>query len=450
MLFEPLPSTDVIGNHRWLKRIEAGNRANNSFKVVDYLPRISIDHARRIVANVRKAPSSAPFRDHLIDMIRHGLGVRPSTDRMVQLRAVDIAGDPDKLAALNAYLDEVDASINTMANFMKPWPYLPSAEWVEASIGHEAWPFFPRNKPERTSEVDVPDYAACGVLIYMQEGAGAKTYTLCDSYVLKRKGGVVAVPALFAHHQKVDVADRSRKESLVNAIGEQLAEAKKQHAPADQIMALVSDLARAQRDRMRARYVMRHNIRGSVDLTGIMKSDRKYFALFGVFYFDGHSNQTEILRKAFKVDMFASAESVVFDTPKLEQLKAELEERRPSAELAREYVAKFQRRMESPNPPEKLVTNFNRARKIYKRFDKDSSALQKMLDSPLPDSPLVDLSFYALDVMLPSTFKPTELEWRPIRTPQFAQVAARINGNDKTVNKPRTLKFTEADTGRIW
>lgn len=136
-LFEPL-DRGAIGSHRWLRRHEIGRIGQPNYRMFEYLPRISVGQARRIVDNVRRAPASGPLRDQLAELIRQGLGVPQDLDRLAELRDLDIARDPEKLQALNAYLDGLDASITTMERYMSPWPFLPSADWVAATIGHEA------------------------------------------------------------------------------------------------------------------------------------------------------------------------------------------------------------------------------------------------------------------------------------------------------------------------
>jgi hypothetical protein len=414
-LFEPL-DRGAIGSHRWLRRHEIGRIGQPNYRMFEYLPRISVGQARRIVDNVRRAPASGPLRDQLAELIRQGLGVPQDLDRLAELRDLDIARDPEKLQALNAYLDGLDASITTMERYMSPWPFLPSADWVAATIGHEAWPFFRREKPKGQS-VSVPDYAAYGILIYMQDGVESKTYTLCDSYVLKRKNGVVAIPTLFAHQQSPN------------------------ELPAG-----------ADRAKTKRTYTMRSRIRGTIDVTGVMKSDRKYFALFGLFYFHDRPDQAQLLNKAFKVDVYKNLESDVFGQPeRVQKLKAALDELRPRHTLAADFVARNRARVSSGNPSEKLLASFARAEAVIEEFDRASRRYHDAAESAPRNSPIRDLSFYALDVMLPSTFKPEEIEWRPILTDKYARVADRLYGNDKTVNKSRTVQFSLTPKGsRIW
>lgn len=449
MIFDPITSDETIGNHRWLRRHESGRAGHKSHRKFEYLPRISVSQARRIVDSVRRAPASGPLRDQLMEMIKFGLGVPQDLQRLVELRATDIATDPEKLAALNAYLDGLDASINEMERYMSPWPYLPSAEWVAANIGCEAWPFFPRAKPTG-NKVDVPNYAAPGVLIYMQDGTGAKTYTLCDSYVLKRKNGVVAIPSLFAHHQFVD-SDVARETSArATEAAEAVTQARARGVGAAELQALVDVQRRAQEAKAKKTYLMRSRIRGKIDVTGVMKSDRKYFALFGLFYFEGRDEQSQLLNKAFKVDIHMSLESDIFGSPNVEKLREVLDSKRARYAEACEYVERYRVRM-AGNPPPKLVQSYAKAEAVIAEFDRASRNYHRAAEKPLTDSPLNDLSFYALDVMLPSTFKPTEIEWKPILTPKFARVADRLYGNDKSVNKERTVQFSLTPQGsRIW
>lgn len=449
MLLDPIASDETIGNHRWLRRYEAGRVGHQSYRKFDYLPRISVSQARRIVDNVRRTPTSGPLRDQLMELIKQGLGVPQDFQRLVELRATDIATDPDKLAALHAYLDGLDGSINEMERYMSPWPYLPSAEWVASNIGHEAWPFFPRTKP-KGDKVAVPNYAAYGVLIYCQDSGGSKTYSLCDSYVLKRKNGVVAIPSLFAHHQFVDATVARERAQAVSDATEAVTRARARGVTAEQLHALVDVSRRAQDASRKKTYLMRSRIRGKIDVTGVMKSDRKYFALFGLFYFEGRDEQTSLLNKAFKVDIHMSLESDVFGSPDVEKLRADLDAKRERAAAASEYVERYRVRM-AGNPPPKLVQSYAKAEAVLADFERASRRYHNAAEKPLKDSPLNDLSFYALDVMLPSTFKPTEIEWRPILTPKYARVADRLYGNDKSVNKERTVQFTLTPQGsRIW
>lgn len=426
MIYDQLHAGDAapMSGYVWRLHHETGKQGSNQFRQMDYLPRLPVSKVLRIIDDVRRDLNSYPKRERLIELLREGIGVPVDLNGMKLTREMDEKAAPDVLKDYMLYLDYLTGYAMKIASYMKPWPYLPNAKWVEQAIGNEVWPFYGRtlhhDNIAETYEFDVPDYAAKGALIYKVTADNPEVYELVDAYVLKSKGGTVALPATFAMHTK----SRTIEEDGETSSG---------------------------RKKKRTVITQRCNINRQISIAKTLKPGRQYITLFGLFYFnpptqEGQPEKQSLqLKQCFEIDAYTSNETVLFGyVGAAARTNDKIEALRPRFQAATDYLARVPHRFPSGELPKKVQVACLKAQAVVEEMnglytksaeaetvaDKKGSAL----------SPIVRLSFYALDVLQASTFRKEENEWTPLPTSKFAVAADRIYGNDKSVKASRKVK----------
>lgn len=418
MIYEPLLPGDAAqtAGYVWRLHQETGKQGSSQFKQIDYLPRLPVFKVLRIIDDVRNDFHSQPKRDKLIELLREGVGVPIDMDGIRRVREFDSKLGDAEIADYYKYLDYLTGYAEKIASYMKPWGYLPCSQWVQQAIGSEVWPFYGRKIDDdvvtTTHTFDVPDYAAKAALIYKVTNEDPNVYELVDAYVLKTKGGTVALPATFAMHttsEKAPEGSGSKK--------------------------------RVQ--------VLRSRIKRTINIAKTLKPGRQYLTLFGLFYFDPptgteETTQAKQLKQCLEIDAYLSTENMLLGyNARIQRIAAKVEAARPRYDEARAYLSRVALRFPQGNPPLKVVVASAKAQAVVDDMISKQSQLsnaEKEADAKgSEDSPIRRLSFYALDVMQGTTYRKDENEWHPLPTPKFDVAADRIYGNDKSVKAERQV-----------
>lgn len=388
---------DLVENldHHWIRRIAAGrNRDGQVF--VKCLPRVSINRALRIIAAVASDPANRANRDRLAGLLKDGLGVRAdghSADWLRSLNPVALREDEGVKQQLQDLLQSCEETVLLVQDSLSPWDYLPSAEWLEQGIGFELWSKFFHNSKEGVP-VPAPVHAAPAVLIYRQDGYGSDQYVLRDSYVLSRKRRV-GIPSLFLHTKAAK------------------------------------------------------NIPTNIQ---IKTKNRKTIALFGVLYFDGCSKaeQMKYLNQCISadVDPFESVVMSVAPDPELGALLSRSSELRVLLQSAKKICEQFA--VKSPVTP-RGKHKLARAKAIMSEYDSIDSSIKKYRRKLKDDNPVTRIKFHALDLLVPSDFRPTVSQWEPIRTADNRPLTSTVQrlippSTDLTTQ----LVYNVVDGTRIW
>ena len=408
MIFDILDMCDVdVSDSRWHRTETKGKQGQGNYSSIKYLPRISVKRAKRIIDEVRADLASAPKRDRLVDMVRSGLGVPPDVELLKTLRQTTAGMTDEQRNEMLAAIAGVEASVDAVASFMSPWPFVPSRDWVSTALGREVWPFFKSEGRGTQHEINVPQHAAYGALVYRQKSYESSEYKLCDAFVFKHRKGVNAVPAMFA--LRADLLAKSGPRGI-------------------------------------------HKI---IDVKDIMSGTGMYFAVFGVFHFPDAPvpmTQAACLKQLLRLDTLKADELWdMYPTPEYLALKEAVKEYREKAVKARAFLAKYADRLERKRVTHNIATKAKRANARLARLAELESELSKFTRKQHPENALNIVSFHALDVMLPTSItKPEESEWRPIKSKRFLELAGRLAPAQKTV-KGKTITYTLRPKGsRIW
>lgn len=441
MIYDPLHAGDAAPTHGYVWRLhhETGKQGSNQFRQMDYLPRLPVSKVLRIISDVRTDLGSYPKRERLIELLRDGIGVPVDTDGMKLTREISPKDDPERVRQYMLYLDYLQGYATKIAKYMQPWAYLPNAQWVQQAIGRELWPFFGRTIHEddvvERRVFDVPDYAARGALIYKVTAENPEVYELIDAYVLKSKGGTVALPATFAMHTKSKSIE-------------------------------TDDETSSGRKKKRTVVTQRCNIHRQISIAKTLKPGRQYVTLFGLFYFDPPTpsggetlTQAQQLKQCFEIDVYTSNETVMFGYEgRPARVSAKIEALRPRFNAANDYLARTRHRFPDGKLPDNVQKACLKAQAVVEEmnslYSKSADAESIADKQGSSASPITRLAFYALDVMQASTFRREENEWTPLPTQKFDVAADRIYGNDKSVKAVRKVTATTAlDNGatkRFW
>lgn len=382
--------------HHWVKRVAAG-RTRDGQTFVKCLPRIIINRALRIIAAVASNPENRANRDRLASMIKDGLGVRAdgvSADWLRSITPDTLRNDQETRDKLSALLNACEETVLMVQASLAPWNYLPSAEWVEQGIGFELWEKFFHNSQTGTP-VPVPVHASPAVLIYRQDGYGSDTYVLRDSYILSRKRRV-GIPSLFIH-----------------------TDAAKKNIP--------------------------RNIK-------VKTKNRKTIALFGVFYFEGCTKQEQMkyLNQCIEADIdpFETVALSITGDPVLSELNEKNAELRAKLHAAKKICEQF-----AAKPPvtPKGKQRLARAQAILKEQQDVESEIKSYRRKLKNDNPVTRIKFHALDLLVPTNFRPTVSQWEPIRTAgnkPLTDIVQRLipPSTDLTTE----LAYNIVDGNRIW
>ena len=408
MIFDILDMCDVdVSDSRWHRTETKGKQGQGNYSSIKYLPRISVKRAKRIIDEVRADIASAPKRDRLVSMVRSGLGVPPDVELLKTLRQTTAGMTEEQRTEMFAAIAGVEASVEAVASFMSPWPFVPSRDWVSTALGREVWPFFKSEGRGTQHEIRVPQHAAYGALVYRQRSYESSEYKLCDAFVFKHRKGVNAVPAMFA--LRADLLAKSGPRGI-------------------------------------------HKI---IDVKDIMSGTGMYFAVFGLFHFpDAPDSMTQAscLKQLLRLDTLKVDELWdMYPTPEYLALKEAVKEYREKSIRARAFLAKYADRLERKRVTHNIATKAKRANARLVRLVELEDELVKFTRKPHPENALNIVSFHALDVMLPTSItKPEESEWRPIKSKRFLELAGRLAPAQKTV-KGKTITYTLRPKGsRIW
>ena len=420
MIFDILDVCDVdVSDSRWHRTETKGKQGQGNYSSTKYLPRISVKRAKRIIEDARQDLASAPKRDRLIEMVRAGLGVPCDVELLKKLRQTTAGMTDDQRAELLSLIAGIEASVDAIASFMSPWPFIPSSEWVSTALGREVWPFFKSEGRGTEHTIDVPQHAAYGVLVYRQRTYESPEYKLCDAFVFKHRKGVNAVPAMFA--LRADVLGKESERG--NKSGE------------------------------RGNKSGERGIHHVIDVTGIMSGTGMYFALFGVFHFpDATISQAACLKQLLNLDTLKADELWdMYPTPEYTALLEAVKEQRAKAAKARAFLERISDNLEKKRVTHNIKVKAKRANARLLRLEELEAELKSFTRKKHPDNALSKVSFHALDVMLPTSItKPEESEWRPIKSKRFTELAARLAPAQKTV-KGKSITYTLRPKGsRIW
>jgi hypothetical protein len=127
VIFDILDMCDVdVSDSRWHRTETKGKQGQGNYSSIKYLPRISVKRAKRIIDEVRADMASAPKRDRLVSMVRSGLGVPPDVELLKTLRQTTAGMTDEQLNEVLAAIAGVEASVEAVASFMSPWPFVPA------------------------------------------------------------------------------------------------------------------------------------------------------------------------------------------------------------------------------------------------------------------------------------------------------------------------------------
>lgn len=388
---------DMVENldHHWIRRIAAG-RSRDGQVFVKCLPRVSINRALRIIAAVANDPVNRSNRDRLACMLKDGLGVRAdghAADWLRSLSPVELREDEAQQQKLQDLLSACEETVLTVQSSLSPWDYLPSAEWLEQGIGFELWSKFFHDSKEGIP-VPVPVHAAPAVLIYRQDGYGGDQYLLRDSYILSRKRRV-GIPSLFLHTKAAK------------------------------------------------------NIPDTIQLK---TKNRKTIALFGVLYYDECSkpDQMKYLNQCISadVDPFETVVMSVAPEPELAAMLERSSELRAKLQAAKKICEQYAGKAPiTPRGKQRL----QRAQAIMSEYETLDSSIKKYRRKLKDDNPVTRIKFHALDLLVPTNFRPTISQWEPIRTangqPPIATVQKLIAPSTDLTTQ---LAYNVVDGSRIW